>query len=84
MLTPQAKNLLALFPLALTPALLLPMTRWLQHQHSRHVFVGLGSSFWAGVLLGISIACGLLTVSFVVLLVLRSSHLSQDDSPTQG
>ena len=83
MLTPQPKKIFALFLLGLAPALLVPSTRWLQHQHNPHYLLGLGSSFWAGVLIGISIVFGLLAV-LVLRLLVRSSHPSQDDSPTQG
>lgn len=86
MLTPQLQKifaLLALFPLALAPALPFLIARWLQHQHNPHVLLGLGSSFWAGVLIGISIVYDLLGLLLVVLLV-RSSHSIQDDWPTQG
>jgi hypothetical protein len=84
MSTPRSRKVLALFPLALAPALLIPMTAWLRQQHDPHLLLGLGSSFWAGVLIGISIVCCLLSISFIVFLVLRarSSHAGHDDAPT--
>jgi hypothetical protein len=47
--------------------LLAPLARWLQHQHDLQFFLGLSSSFWAGVSMGISIVGGLVFIAFVVL-----------------
>jgi hypothetical protein len=51
------------------PALLLlvPLSRWLGHHHDPHFFLGLSSSFWAGVCIGISIVSGAVFIALVVL-----------------
>jgi hypothetical protein len=51
------------------PALLLlaPLTRWLIHRHDLDFFLGLSSSFWAGVSMGVSIVSGAALIAIMVL-----------------
>ena len=57
--------------------LLFPIQRWLAHQHVDHFFLGLSSSFWAGVTRGVFIIC---SAAFVALVVFQI-HAIRSASP---
>ena len=65
-------KILKFYPLMLVCIFLSPLSRWLERQHDPHFFLGLGSDFWAGVTLGVSIVCGLAFIAVVVVYVLAA------------
>jgi hypothetical protein len=63
---------LKFYPLCLVPFLLLPLALWLGHLNDSRFFLGLSSSFWAGVGISVSIVCGSLFVALAVLHLLST------------